>query len=430
MNFKKLAAFSLAALLAAAPAFPAFTTAVYADESADANLAAINDSIDSLEQQKEDLLGNIDDLKQKLVTTISQLDSVNNDITELQGKMEQTQSDLEQAQAEQTTEYNAMKKRIQYLYETGGEVGGWAAVFLSGGNISDILNKAEYTQQMYDYDRQQLEDYMNTVNQVTSLQQQQQDQKAQLESSKNSLTEGQQTLEGLISEAQSQYDDFDAELAEAYQLADQYQQLIVEQNKAIVQKAAADAAAQQAAAEAADTSANYMAAIGNAAGTTYGTDNTGADNSYTYTGTYTAADNSTATGGTSYAGTSSGNTGTVSGNASSSLGQQILNYASQYVGGKYVWGGNDLNTGVDCSGFVQQVYKNFGINTSRTSYDIENDGQAVSYSDVQVGDVLCYDGHVGIYAGDGKIINAIDDAHGIGYSDANYSEIRSIRRYS
>ena len=427
MNFKKLAAFSLAALLAAAPAFPAFTTAVYADEAAD--LAAVNASIDNLEQQKESLLGSIDDLKQKLVTTISQLDSVNNDITELQGKMEKTQSDLEQAQAEQTTEYNAMKKRIQYLYETGGEVGGWAAVFLSGGNISDILNKAEYTQQMYDYDRQQLEDYVNTVNQVTSLQQQQQDQKAQLESSKNSLTEGQQTLEGLISEAQGKYDDFDAELAEAYQLADQYQQLIVEQNKAIAQKAAADAAAQQAATASEDTSANYMAAIGNAADTTYGTDNTGADNSYAYTGTYSAADNAAA-GGTSYAGTSSGNTGTVSGNATSSLGQQILSYASQYVGGKYVWGGNDLNTGVDCSGFVQQVYKNFGINTSRTSYDIETDGQAVSYSDVQVGDVLCYDGHVGIYAGDGKIINAIDDAHGIGYSDANYSEIRSIRRYS
>ena len=112
MNFKKLAAFSLAALLAAAPAFPAFTTAVYADESADANLAAINDSIDSLEQQKEDLLGNIDDLKQKLVTTISQLDSVNNDITELQGKMEQTQSDLEQAQAESGTGAGGTDDRV------------------------------------------------------------------------------------------------------------------------------------------------------------------------------------------------------------------------------------------------------------------------------------------------------------------------------
>ena len=53
----------------------------------------------------------------------------------------------------------------------------------------------------------------------------------------------------------------------------------------------------------------------------------------------------------------------------------------------------------------------------------------MSYNDVQVGDVLCYDGHVGIYAGDGQIINAIDDAHGIGYSDAKFDEVTTIRRY-
>ena len=71
---------------------------------------------------------------------------------------------------------------------------------------------------------------------------------------------------------------------------------------------------------------------------------------------------------------------------------------------------------------------NFGITTQRTSWGQETDGQAVSYNDVQVGDLIIYDGHVGIYAGDNQMINAIDEAHGIGYSDVKSGQITSIRR--
>ena len=110
-------------------------------------------------------------------------------------------------------------------------------------------------------------------------------------------------------------------------------------------------------------------------------------------------------------------------------GNDITSYASQFLGGKYVWGGNSLQTGVDCSGFVQQVYKHFGINTSRTSYDIANDGTSVDSSNMQPGDVIVYDGHVGIYTGGNQMINASTEETGIIYSNINYNKIQTVRRY-
>ena len=109
-------------------------------------------------------------------------------------------------------------------------------------------------------------------------------------------------------------------------------------------------------------------------------------------------------------------------------GQEVLAYASQFLGNPYVWGGTDLIYGADCSGFVQSVYSNFGISLPRTSSQQRSAGEAVSYEEVQIGDIVCYEGHVGIYAGDGKIINAIDPSHGIGISSATYNSIITIRR--
>ena len=114
--------------------------------------------------------------------------------------------------------------------------------------------------------------------------------------------------------------------------------------------------------------------------------------------------------------------------ASLAKGQEIVAYAKQFIGNPYVWGGTSLTRGADCSGFVQSVYKHFGVSLPRTSYSQERVGRAVSYSEIQPGDIVCYDGHVGIYAGDGKIVNAIDEQRGIGISNATYRKIITIRR--
>lgn len=109
-------------------------------------------------------------------------------------------------------------------------------------------------------------------------------------------------------------------------------------------------------------------------------------------------------------------------------GQSVVDYARQFLGNPYVYGGQSLTRGTDCSGFVRSVYKNFGIYLPRTSYSMRSVGRAVSYSEILPGDIVCYSGHVGIYAGNGQIVNAIDEAHGIGMSNARYSNIITIRR--
>ena len=114
--------------------------------------------------------------------------------------------------------------------------------------------------------------------------------------------------------------------------------------------------------------------------------------------------------------------------ASRQKGQDIVEYAKQFIGNPYVYGGTSLTRGTDCSGFVMGVYRHFGVSLPRTSYSMRRVGTAVSYSDIQPGDIVCYSGHVGIYAGNGKIVNAIDEQRGINLSNATYKKIITIRR--
>ncbi len=111
-------------------------------------------------------------------------------------------------------------------------------------------------------------------------------------------------------------------------------------------------------------------------------------------------------------------------------GQAVIDYACQFVGNPYVWGGTSLTNGADCSGFVQSVYAHFGVSLPRTTYDMVNSGYAVSYEEAQPGDLILYGdaGHVGLYMGDGNIVNALNAEKGICICSATYSNIYSVRR--
>ena len=111
-----------------------------------------------------------------------------------------------------------------------------------------------------------------------------------------------------------------------------------------------------------------------------------------------------------------------------SNGQVIVDYACQFIGNPYVWGGTSLTDGADCSGFVQSVFAHFGISLPRTTYDQINAGVEVSYDQAMPGDLICYDGHIGIYIGNGQIVNAQNPEQGIGISPATYTTILSLRR--
>ena len=111
-----------------------------------------------------------------------------------------------------------------------------------------------------------------------------------------------------------------------------------------------------------------------------------------------------------------------------SNGQVIVDYACQFIGNPYVWGGTSLTDGADCSGFVQSVFAHFGISLPRTTYDQINAGVEVSYDQAMPGDLICYDGHVAMYIGGGLIVHASTQRTGIKVSNANYRPILAVRR--
>ncbi len=113
----------------------------------------------------------------------------------------------------------------------------------------------------------------------------------------------------------------------------------------------------------------------------------------------------------------------------SELGKSVAEYACQFVGNPYVWGGTSLTNGADCSGFVMSVYNNFGVSLPHSSAADRNVGSAVNgLENAQPGDIVCYSGHVAIYIGNGQIVHASTAKTGIIISNASYRSVLSVRR--
>ena len=109
-------------------------------------------------------------------------------------------------------------------------------------------------------------------------------------------------------------------------------------------------------------------------------------------------------------------------------GQEVIDYACQFIGNPYVWGGESLTNGADCSGFIKSVYANFGISLPHSSVALQRAGSEVSYENAQPGDIVCYAGHVAIYMGGGQIVHASSPSTGIKTGSATYRSIISVRR--
>jgi cell wall-associated NlpC family hydrolase len=111
------------------------------------------------------------------------------------------------------------------------------------------------------------------------------------------------------------------------------------------------------------------------------------------------------------------------------MGVAVAQYALQFVGNPYVYGGTSLTNGADCSGFVMSVYANFGVSLPHSSASDRSQGYAVdSLDNAQPGDLICYSGHVALYIGNGQIVHASNKRTGIIVSNANYRTILAIRR--
>lgn len=459
---KKILTVTLAIMMCVTPA-----ASVYADRESDLredqawNAQQMNNMyarMDELYSQKQQLEAEINSLDTDLVNVMVSIQTLNNDIETKKADIKKIKSDLKKAKKQKEKQYEAMKKRIQYLYENGGTSAAWFQMMMNADDLSDMLNKAEYTQQMYEYDRENLEKYSNTVREVKKLKEQYQQEKADLEGMKQEQEAEQANLQAAIDSKRTSSADCDNEIAYAQQMANDYAAIIAQQQAEIEQivaeKIAAEEAAraeaeriaaEQAAAEAAENEQGYTEDDGNEEN--YGEDYNEDGDSSDYNGDYSGETSEAGEAGDSgYAGEDYGNseesddsgyagsetttdTAASTTTSSGSGGSSVVDYAKQFVGNPYVWGGTSLTSGADCSGFVQSVYSNFGVNLPRTSYEQQNAGREVSYSEAQPGDLICYGGHVAIYMGDGKIVHASNSRDGIKVSDnAAYRTILSVRR--
>ena len=358
------------------------TNAQDTKEEAEADLENVENEIENIEQQQADVDAELDRVRSTLNSLLEQQKQLKVEIEDTQISIEQTQMDLELAKEEANRQYEAMKVRIQYMYENSTTDNVWMALLESDG-IADFLNRLEYITTIHDADRELTEQYKEAVALVEEQERELFFQMDELLVMQEAFLGQQAEIEYMIADLEEAKSEFATQLADAEQQAASYRDTIEKQNEIIRQEQ------EQIAAKPTPTP----------------------------TPTPDATPDSPSNEG-----------------GQSVTGQDIVNYAMQFVGNPYVWGGNSLTNGCDCSGFVHLVYKNFGYKTVRYSMSFLYEGVAVSREDVRPGDIVVYAmkngiGHVGIYAGDGKIVEAQSSSKGI---TANRSidcrEIVGIRR--
>lgn len=338
-------------------------------------------SISEIEEEQSSIQSELNGLDADMVSLVTDMTNLESQITSKTQEIADAEATLAEAQAAVDQQYASMKVRIQYMYENSDE--NVMTVLLESGSISDFLNRLENINAVYTYDRTVLGNYQAAKDEVEDLKASLEEEKASLEANKTQLANQQAQLNAMISEKQGEMADIKSELADAKALAARQAELERQRQLAALTN---------------NTNSSNNGGSGNTGGNTGGSTNSGGN-------------------------LNPSNTTGVSGSA-------VVAFANQYVGYPYVWGGTDPNTGADCSGFVYYVLKNFGINYGRlTSYGWRSVGQEVSVNNMQPGDIVCYAGHVAIYAGGGRIVEAQSTSAGITNNRSVYCHnIITVRR--
>lgn len=353
--------------------------------------------ISDAQEAQEGVGEEIEQMDAELVSLITDINLIEEAISQKEEEIAATQVDYDAAVAEKDEQYAAMKIRIQFMYEKGDST--YLSMFLGAGNMGDMVNKAKYVEELYNYDRRLLAEYEATVQRVQELQDTLEEDKSELETSRTELKEGQAYMEEILAKKRAEYENYSVMLTKAKQEAANYTARI-KQETAQIRKLEEEERKRREEEERKRKEEEERRRKEQEA--------------------QEAAANSDSP--------SKEETPKPSGGGGGGKGQQIADYACKFIGNPYVAGGTSLTNGADCSGFVMSVYKNFGINLPRSSYSQSTVGRAVSYSEAKPGDIIYYGGHVGIYIGNGQIVHASTQRTGIKITSATYRNIITVRR--
>ena len=354
---------------------------------------------DEAQEAQEGVEEEMEEIDAELVNLITDINLCEEAINDKEEEIYRTQLDYDAAVAEKDEQYASMKIRIQFMYEKGDS--SYLHMFFGAGNMGDMVNKAKYVEELYDYDRKLLTEYEDTVKRVQELWDTLEEDKSELETSKTELQEGQAYMEELLAQKKEEYENYSVMLTKAKQEAATYTARIKQETAQIRKleeeerkRREEEERKRKEEEERRRKEQEALLADGDA-----GSEETPKKQE---------TPEPTSSGG--------------------GKGQDIANYACKFIGNPYVAGGTSLTNGADCSGFVMSVYKNFGINLPRSSYSQSTVGKGVSYSDARPGDVIYYVGHVGIYIGNGQIVHASTERTGIKITSATYRNIVTVRR--
>ena len=357
-------------------------------------------------------------LEEELVRLLALKDILESDMEELKTQIQRADRDYRQAEEKRQRQYDILKKRIQFLYEEGDIT--YLDILLKAKNIGDVVSQTEYFRQLYEYDQEIIQRYEKLKQEAAGKKELLEEKQSQLEVMEEENESQQKELEGFIAARQKESSGFALELEAAQARAAQAAGEVIRKTEEIRilrarQEEERIRQEKERIRQEQESAGREPGSAGQESGAA-GRERVGAGRE---------------PGG---AGRESGGAGTAGGRPVKSIGgtefgRNVADYALQFVGNPYVYGGTSLTGGTDCSGYTQSVYRHFGVSIPRTSGEQAGFGREIPYEEMEPGDLVCYSGHVAMYIGGGRIVHASSRKEGIKVSnDPAYRTIVSIRR--